>query len=134
MRIQRAELPARLNGFDAAHKFFAACFGQESKSREQLWVAHVDEQARCIHLESYEGDETSSRLPIASIIRDAARHESAGLIVAHNHPSGDARPSQADLKATQALARADETIDLVLLDHLILAGGSCESLRRMGYL
>jgi len=135
MRYQRAESPALLDGFDAARRFFASCFAPEDRSHEKLWVAHLDEGARCIHLERYKGDEWSADVPIRSIISDAARLGSAGIVLAHNHPSGDSSPSQADCRATRALAMAGEPIDLIIVDHLIYAkGADCRSMRRMGLL
>jgi DNA repair protein RadC len=98
-------------------------------------VAHLDERARCIHLERYEGDETAAAVPVRSIVADAARIGSAGVVLAHNHPSGDPSPSLADCRATRTLALAGETIDLVVVDHLIFAkGAECRSMRRMGLL
>ena len=49
MRYQRAELPLKLDGLAAARRFFAGCFADGDPARESLWVAHVDEQARCLH-------------------------------------------------------------------------------------
>lgn len=135
MRYQRAESPALLNGYDAAHRFFASCFNAEDRSHEKLWVAHIDEAARCIHLERYEGDESSADVPVRSIIADAARLGSAGVVLAHNHPSGNPSPSRADCRATRALALAGHSIDLAIVDHLIFAKGAVSrSMRRMGLL
>lgn len=101
-----------------------------------LWVAHVDDHARCIHLGRHgEGQENEIDLPVRKIIADAARFGSAGILLAHNHPSGDATPSAADCRATRTLARAAEAIDVAVVDHLIFAPMSqCQSLRRMGLL
>ena len=135
MRYQRAESPALLNGPEAARRFFASCFTAEDRSRERLWVAHPDESAQCIHLERYEGDRWATDLPVRSILKDAARLGSSGVVLAHNHPSGDPAPSTADCRATRQLARAGESLDLTILDHLIFAGSSaCSSMRRMGLL
>lgn len=134
MRYQRAEPPARLNGHQAARSFFASCFRGRQEAGEQLWVAHVDDATRCLHVECYEGEPESVDMPVRDIILDAARLGSAGLVLAHNHPSGDARPSSADCSATRKLARAAEALDLTILDHLIFAGPDCSSMRRMGLL
>ena len=101
-----------------------------------LWVAHLDDGARCIHLARYgEGHEGGVDLPVRRIIADAARLGSAGILLAHNHPSGDPTPSPADCRATRTLARAAEAIDLALVDHIIFANrGECQSMRRMGLL
>ena len=137
MKVQRAESPAILAGHDAARDFFAACFdGAEATRSERLWVAHVDQQARCIHLGCYaDGREGAVDVPIRQIINDAARLGSAGVMLAHNHPSGDCTPSAADCAATRKLSRAAEAIDLAVIDHLVFArAGECRSLRRMGLL
>ncbi len=134
MRFQRAELPVKLDGVDAARGFFAGCFADADAAIETLWVAHVDDQARCVRLARYRGDETGAPFPLHSIIADAAVHRSAGLILAHNHPSGDATPSTLDCDSTRRLAVAAEALDCTVVDHLVFAGSKCTSLRRMGLL
>ncbi len=134
MRYQRAEYPLILAGLPAARSFFAGCFADSDTSRERLWVAHVDDQARCLHLSCHEGDENGAQFPLRSIIADAAVHGSAGLVIAHNHPSGDSSPSAEDCRSTRRLASAAEALDCTIIDHLIFAGTECTSLRRMGLL
>jgi DNA repair protein RadC len=134
MRYQRAELPLKLDGLAAARDFFAGCMADADPERENLWVAHVDEQTRCLHLSRHSGNETGAKFPLRQIIADAALHRSAGIVLAHNHPSGDPRPSYSDCRATRRLATAAEALDCAVLDHLIFAGAECTSLRRLGYL
>ena len=134
MRYQRAEPPLKLNGLSAARDFFAGCLAQADPARESLWVAHVDEQARCLHVSRHDGDESGAGFPLRAIIADAAERHSAGILLAHNHPSGDVRPSDSDCRATRRLAVAAEALDCTILDHLIFAGGECSSLRKLGYL
>ena len=135
MKIERAQQPATLAGHAAARSFFEACFDERAQTAEQLWVAHLDDSARCIHLSRHDGGDSDVAVPVRSIIADAARLGSAGVVLAHNHPSGDPTPSLADCHATRTLARAAEAIDLAVVDHLIFAdGGECRSFRRMGLL
>jgi DNA repair protein RadC len=134
MRYQRAEHPLKLDGLAAAKRFFAGCLADSDPGRESLWVAHVDDQARCLHLSCHDGDETGAEFPLREIIRDAAQHGSAGLVLAHNHPSGDPTPSDSDCRATRRLAAAAEALDCAILDHLVFAGEECTSFRRMGLL
>jgi DNA repair protein RadC len=134
MRYQRAELPLALDGLAAARSFFAGCFADCDPAVENLWVAHVDEQSRCLHLSRHAGDEDGAAFPLRSIITDAAEHGSAGIVLAHNHPSGDARPSASDCRATRRLAAAAEALDCTILDHLVFAGEDCTSFRSMGLL
>ena len=134
MRYQRAEHPLKLDGLAAARSFFSGCLADADPQREQLWVAHTDAQARCIHLSRHGGDKHGADFPLRTIIADALAHGSAGIVLAHNHPSGDARPSDADCRATRRLATATEAIDCTVLDHLVFGGSGCSSLRQLGYL
>src|SRR4051794_13636312 len=103
MRYQRAELPLRLDGLATAREFFAGCLADGDPTRESLWVAHVDDQARCLHLSRHSGDEVGAELPLKAILADAVAHGSAGIVLAHNHPSGDPFPSESDCRATRRL-------------------------------
>lgn len=134
MSYQRAELPLKLDGLAAARDFFTVCMAETDASRESLWVVHVDEHARCLHVSRHQGDETGARFPLRQIIADAAVHESAGILLAHNHPSGNSRPSDSDCRATRRLATAAEALDCAVLDHLVFAGTECSSFRQLGYL
>ena len=134
MRYQRTEPPLKLDGLVAAREFFAGCFADSDPRRESLWVAHVDDQARCLHVSRHAGDESGATFPLREIIADAATHCSAGIVLAHNHPSGDASPSDSDRRATRRLASAVEALDCAILDHLVFAGRDCTSFRRLGYL
>jgi len=134
MRHQRAEFPLKLDGLAAAREFFAGCIADEDPARESLWVAHVDEDSRCVHLSRHQGDEAGAAFPLKDIIVDAAMHGSAGIVLAHNHPSGNCRPSESDCRATRRLVAAAEALDCTVLDHLVFGGTQCTSFRRMGLL
>lgn len=132
MRYQRPELPLKLDGLDAARDFFAGCLAESDTGRETLWVAHVDDQSRCLHLSCHQRDEAADDFPIANIIADAAAHQSSGIVLAHR--SGERRPTQHDYTVTRRLAAAAEPLDCTILDHLLFAGGRCTSMRQLGYL
>lgn len=134
MRYQRAEHPLKLDGLPAASAFFRGCFADGDPDRECLFVAHVDDKAHCLHLSRHDGAPGEAMLPIRTIIADAALHNSAGIVLAHNHPGGCAEPSESDCRATRRLATAAEALDCTILDHLVFAGDSCTSFRRRGLL
>ena len=136
MKYQRADPPATLSGLDAARRFFAPSFELAADGAgERLVIAHVDSATRCLHVSQHDGDTESVGLPIRAIVADALRLGSAGVILAHNHPSGLAEPSKADCRATRLLAQAGEALDLTVVDHLIFTpAGDCCSMRRMGLL
>lgn len=66
------------------------------------------------------------------VVREALRHHAAALILAHNHPSGRAQPSQADRDFTQRLKQALDLVDIRLLDHVIIAGSDVVSMAELG--
>ncbi|MFB6294470.1 MAG: DNA repair protein RadC [Candidatus Nanohaloarchaea archaeon] len=72
-------------------------------------------------------------MPPRTIVREAVRHRAAAVILAHNHPSGDPTPSRNDIRATERVQEALSTVDIVLLDHIIIGDDWC-SLKAEGYL
>ena len=81
-----------------------------------------------------EGDMSSANLDIRRMIENAILSSASGVVLAHNHPSGIALPSQDDYIATDQAKAALATIGVVLLDHIILADGDFVSLAESGYL
>ena len=123
-----------LAGFEPARRFFANCFIDIDPTRETLFVAYLDRTAHCIHVSRHDGDTGDVAWPLRAILLEAAGRDAAGLIVAHNHPSGDSAPSASDRDATRRLAASADAINLTLVDHLVFAGEECVSFRRMGLL
>lgn len=68
------------------------------------------------------------------VFRGAIAAAAAALVLAHNHPSGDPTPSEADIKVTRDLIRAGQLLKIEVLDHVILGAGRHLSLRALGYL
>jgi DNA repair protein RadC len=66
------------------------------------------------------------------VVREALRLHASALIIAHNHPSGWPEPSAADCLLTDRLQRALALVDIRLLDHLIVAGGTAVSMAELG--
>ncbi len=68
------------------------------------------------------------------IVQRALRHNAAGVILAHNHPSGVAEPSQADRHITRRTREALDLLDIRVLDHLVVGDGEIASLAEMGWI
>ena len=122
MRHQRAELPLTIDGLDAARDFFAGCIADSNPAREHLFVAHLDEQSRCVHLSRHAGDETGGRLPAA---RDRVRRGNSwqrGDRARPQSPQRRCAPSESDKRATRRLATAAEALDCTVIDHLVFGG------------
>jgi DNA repair protein RadC len=101
--------------------------------REELRVVLLNTRNVVIRLVTvYQGNVSSSLVRIAELFRDAVRLNASGLILAHNHPSGDTTPSPDDLRLTAEALAAGRLLDIQLLDHLIVAGDGFVSLRDRG--
>ena len=68
------------------------------------------------------------------VFRLAIMVGAAALVLAHNHPSGDPSPSEADIRATRDMFRAGQLLKIEILDHIILGHPGHSSLRSLGYL
>src|SRR6202158_5564465 len=67
------------------------------------------------------------------VFRLAIMASAAAIIIAHNHPSGESTPSEADIKITRDLIRAGQLLKIEVLDHIVIGNQSHSSLRSLGY-
>jgi DNA repair protein RadC len=103
--------------------------------KEKLAILHLDARQNLIALEERPaGAADAVDLPVREIFRSALNHGAVGLVIAHNHPSGNPEPSRADIEATRGLAATAAGLGILLHDHLIFAGGDCRSFRELGLL
>ena len=101
---------------------------------ETLRVIHFDGDRRVLRVANYPGETTRVIMPIRAIFADALRLETVGLVLSHNHPSGDPTPSPADIAATHVLARAAAALGIRLHDHIVTGDGRSISFRSVGLL
>jgi DNA repair protein RadC len=85
------------------------------------------------HGELFKGTIDSSTVYPREVVKTGLRVNAAAVIFAHNHPSGSAEPSQADIKITKRLQDALELVDIRVLDHLVI-GSSVTSMAERGLL
>ena len=89
---------------------------------EECWVLFLNKANRLISKEMVsQGGLDSTVIDNRAIIRKALDKKASAIILVHNHPSGSALPSCADVTQTQALNKALKICDLSLLDHVIVA-------------
>lgn len=67
------------------------------------------------------------------VFRAAIIASASAIVLAHNHPSGEATPSEADIKVTRDLIRAGQLLKIEVLDHVIIGAGEHVSLRTLGF-
>ena len=99
---------------------------------ERAAVLYLDPEWRLLGRSDFSGDVDTVTPPLRAIIAAALRLDAAAMILAHSHPSGDARPSAADIAYTRLLGRVAEALDIRLADHLIVAGTVIASLHEAG--
>ncbi len=106
--------------------------GQE---HESFRVMFLDAQNRLIVCEElFRGTLTQAAVYPREILKAALRHNAAAVVLAHNHPSGISRPSQADRHLTDTLRQALALVDIQVLDHFIVAGRQSLSFAEHGWL
>ncbi|MGH8812931.1 MAG: JAB domain-containing protein, partial [Advenella sp.] len=86
------------------------------------------------HEEASRGTLNQTAIYPREIAATALRHNAWGVILAHNHPSGLAQPSLADIQLTQQLRRGLALLEIRLVDHIIVAGATAISLAELGKL
>lgn len=101
--------------------------------REELRVVLLNTRNAVLAIETvYRGNVSTALVRVGELFRDAIRQHAAGLILVHNHPSGDPTPSPDDLHLTAEAVAAGRLLDVPLLDHLIIGHEAFVSLRDRG--
>ncbi len=67
------------------------------------------------------------------VFRGAIAASAAGIVLAHNHPSGEPQPSEADIKVTRDLIRAGQLLKIEVVDHIVIGNPDHRSIRELGY-
>ena len=97
---------------------------RKKQDKEECWVIYTNKVNILIAKEKLSsGGEESTIVDNRMIIRRAIERKAAGVILVHNHPSGSALPSTADISQTRMLQTALKTCGLSLIDHVIIGKG-----------
>lgn len=105
------------------------------QTHESFVVLFLDVKNRLIHSEEmFRGSLSHTSVYPREVVKAALRRNAAAVILAHNHPSGVAEPSEADLRLTKALAQALALVDIRVLDHFVVAGSQVHSFAESGQL
>jgi DNA repair protein RadC len=104
-----------------------------SLEQEHFVVLLLDTRNRVIGQEVlYKGSLNTSHIRVGEVFREAIRRNCAAILVAHNHPSFDCSPSPEDHALTRLLVEAGKTLDVDVVDHLIVSCKNFVSLRERG--
>ena len=100
---------------------------------ERFCCLFLDNRHRVLAFEElFRGTIDGTSVYPREVVKEALRANAAAVILAHNHPSGVAEPSQADERITRRLKAALELVDIRLLDHLVVGDGRVVSLASRG--
>ena len=101
--------------------------------KEECWCLFLKRSRRLLDsLKISEGGETLTEINVRRIVRKALDCGAVAVILSHNHPSGDPRPSTADIRLTNKLRQALSTFEITLTDHIIVSENSCYSFCESG--
>ena len=105
------------------------------RRQEVFAVLFLDNQHRLLAFEElFYGTIDGASIYPREVVKQALAHNAAAVILTHNHPSGIAEPSQADMRITERLQAALELVDIRVLDHLIVGNGEVVSMAEQGLL
>ena len=100
--------------------------------QEELWVMLLNSRNQLLQVKHlYRGSLNSSTVRTGEIFRSGIRDNAAGLIVLHNHPSGDPSPSPEDIHLTRILVEAGQLLELPVLDHIVVGAKGISSIKSL---
>lgn len=131
--LERLQRDSALQNPDDTRAYISARLrGRPAEVFACLWL---DNRNRVISMEElFQGTIDGASVYPREVVRCALAHNAAAVILAHNHPSGVAEPSQADVRLTRRLREALALIDVPVLDHLVIGDGEIVSLAERGQL
>lgn len=100
----------------------------KNETKEQFWVLCLNNSNKIIKQETISiGNLNSSVVHQREVFKVAIDNNAASLILMHNHPSGNAEPSNEDIIITRKLVEAGKIMDIPIFDHIIIAGNNYTS-------
>lgn len=121
-RRRRAEEALQLDKIDSSqsvYELMQPIIGE--LGHEEFWIIYLNNSNKVILKNQLsKGGITGTLVDVRLVLKMALEVGAVGLILVHNHPSGTLKPSEADKQITQKLKKAGDSLDLKILDHLII--------------
>ena len=125
-----AEKPIVKSPADAANFLMAH---MNTLEQEHILILNLDTRNHVLSVTTlYIGSLNTALIRIAEVFRDAIRLNASGIIMAHNHPSGDPSPSPEDIHVTRQIVEAGKLLNIDVLDHVIIGQNRWVSLKERG--
>jgi DNA repair protein RadC len=120
---EEAVTPESINGPEQVFRMMLPTM--KGLLREECWALYLNRANVVTRRERLTtGTAESTLIDSREVLRSALEQQAKAVILVHNHPSGNPRPGKADFNQTEALRNACSTMDLSLLDHVILGDGT----------
>ncbi|MFO7964711.1 MAG: DNA repair protein RadC [Desulfobacterales bacterium] len=120
---------------NSQHLFDYLCSSMRDKHQEQFTIIFLDAKNRIISVETlFTGTLTASSVYPREVVDAALRHHAAAVMFAHNHPSGDPRPSSEDVAVTRHLLFACRIMGITAHEHLIVGHNTYYSFSDHGHI
>ena len=101
---------------------------------EEFWVVYLNASNRILdRVRVSQGGVTGTIVDYKLIVKRAVERLAQGILLVHNHPSGNPLPSEADNEITERVVRAAALFDMTVADHVIITAGECYSFRNHGF-
>ena len=133
-RTMRSTGPEKvLNSVEKCGRYFLSLLAQERQ--ETLYQLCLDAKGKLLTCKNLsQGSADCTALSVRQVVENALLSGASAVVLAHNHPSGVALPSENDRAVTLWVRDALKTMDIRLLDHIIVADGDYVSMNQSGYL
>lgn len=116
---EKAMLKAQISGSQAVFDLLQPLVAD--LPHEEFWIVYLNNSNKVIHkAQLSKGGITGTLVDVRLVMKQALELGAVSLILAHNHPSGALKPSEADKKITNKLQKASEAMDIRVLDHVII--------------
>jgi len=114
----------KVTSSSAAFEYLKSIWNDQLNWKETFYILYLDRKNSIIgyHLHSI-GSDTGTLVSSKQVLSVALKCNACGIILAHNHPSGNLKPSQADLNISRKIKKGGEVLDVEILDHIIICQG-----------
>lgn len=127
------EEPGRFPTIRSPEDAYRYLEGMKKLKKEQFRGLYLNTRNKIIHDEIISiGTLTANLVHPREVFQPAIEYLAAGIIIAHNHPSGDPNPSEDDLKVTRQMTKVGKTMAIEVLDHIIIGNEKYVSLKDKG--
>lgn len=118
-RAEEALVQQKITSSDSVFEYMQPIMGE--LPHEEFWILYLNNSNKIIKsAQLSKGGITGTVVDVRLTFKEALQLGAVGIILAHNHPSGTLKPSQADIQLTKKLKTAGESLDIKVLDHLII--------------